>query len=144
MGIYYSINDKFIKTSKESKLSNYKYNEFVSALSDLQLKTKKTYGDEYKVIYTENISNGIENIGCFKYSVVDEIKIERNSVGEVKIHNYTFKILCQINPNINIQLKSECYKSFNIELCKKEIMGLKTQVTSSKLYTDAIEIHKLK
>lgn len=147
LGIYYMFKDNIIEPKKKKEknqvIADFKFNLFIEAVSSLFPSSKRIVGDESEIIFNEKISNGIEDIGSFIYSIKDDIQTTQNSVGTVKLHNYIILVGFKIKPDIKYSLESDSVNILNVEYCKETLHFLKTKLLHTQLYIDAIDVNKI-
>lgn len=149
LGIYYHYVDNYETPKKEQNynkdLSLFKYQAFINAINRLYPKATDIFHSEFETRYKENISNGIDNVGYFLYSIIDEVRYSSNSVGQVKIHNYSIVVECIFTRKVNLKFlrKSNEFDQLEIEHCAQLLKSLKDIILQSRGYIDAIEVNKI-
>jgi hypothetical protein len=147
-GIVKAFKETFIQPKQEAKrnnrISEFKYQNFITAITSFFPNSYKVQGTENIIVYREKISNGVDNIGCFQYAVVDEMTYTENSVGKVKKHKYTITVSCFVKPSVDLLFSSAPKESLEVDECADIVLKLKSEVTNNQSYLDAIEINRIK
>ncbi|MFT3904008.1 MAG: hypothetical protein QM727_12600 [Niabella sp.] len=148
LGIYYKLKDNVITPAKKAKknkaIADFKFDDFINTVSSLYPSAQRTTSNEELIIFTEKISNGIDKIGEFKYSIEDKISLGENSVGTIKIHDYIISVSFKIRPNAELSYSSEPINTIDMAFCKSRLEGLKQQLTEAQLFKDALDVNRIK
>lgn len=130
----------FTEPQKDKRIGLYKFDEFKIALNSYKIDSTPIKGSENFLTFREHISNGVENIGYFDYSINDYIQF----TGSEKIHNYYFTIEVKLK-ELRLTEKSNGYfKSVDIDTCKNEISELRNKITNSESYQRTLKLHQLR
>lgn len=126
------------RSQKGKRVALYKFDVFKESLSEYNL-MPEIAGDESFLRLRENITNGVETIGHFEYSIHDHFLI----VGE-KRHNYFFLVNVKLKGCELVERSREYFESYTTELCKIEIATLKKLITDNEEYKRAYNLNQLK
>lgn len=147
-GIYYSIKEKFIdpvnKRKKDEQVAGFKFAEFIQAIQAVVPTHKVMVADELKYSVRETITNGVDPIGHFDYTIEDQIKFASNDVGKVKMHSYTVIVSCTLKPNVFIETKSQPYDIPSNLLNRAMLAVQKEDIMSKQQYKNAIAVNQIR
>lgn len=124
---------------KNIKIALYKFDTFKSALSGYDISDRPVNGSENILTYREKITNGVEVIGCFDYSIHDFIQLT-----ETKKHNYYFSVRIEFKDLVINEKSSGYFKTYTSELCRNEISVLRKRITNNKNFKDKTKLFQIK
>ena len=129
-----------LETQKSIKIAKYKFDAFKDALAVYNIIEIPRDGSENFITFREKVTNGVETIGIFDYSVHDYIEFSSTE----KKHNYYFSINLELKDLELYEKSTEYYKNITTEICQKEIAILRKRITDTSSYKNKIQFLKLK
>lgn len=137
-----AINKTINEPIRNKKIADFKYDKFKRAIWSFEFTTKVCKANEDCIVFRQILTNGVDKIGFFDYSINDYTEKFFTPEGIIKVHRFYFNVYCKIDEYTKSE-RSPYVTSFDEAYCRETILNLKDKILLDKNFISNKRKHDL-